>query len=489
MRVFISRLLAMLLLLSTVLTCLIACNKNSDNDSGNKPTEAPATNAPATEAPATDAPTEAPTEEPTEAPTKEPSEDATEAPKHEHIDYVERVKLDMSSDTFKQEVSVKFFIDGDTTHFNVPSSLDKTGVMKARYLAVNTPESTGKIEEWGKAASNFTKEKLSSAVSIIAESDDNSWNYDGNGRYLVWIWYQPAEGAEYRNLNIELLQNGLAVGSSAAEGRYGESAVAAIAQATIEKLYIFSDDLDPSFPYGEATSVTLKELRSNIASYEGTKVSFEGIVTCNSDWTAYVEAYDAETEMYYGVQVFYGYNSTLINPLAQGNRVRIVGVVNSHNGTYQVSGLFYKPMEPDNPANTAKLESGLTPAFTETDAATFVGEKTITVGEEEKTYKYADLAMSTSISMKDLRVVDIYTTTNEASSDKGAMTLTCKVGDITISVRTEVLKDADKNLVTAEYFEGKTIDVKGIVDYYDYENTGNGTYQIRVYSLSDITVH
>ena len=91
--------------------------------------------------------------------------------------------------------------------------------------------------------------------------------------------------------------------------------------------------------------------------------------------------------------------------------------------------------------------------------------------------------------MKDLRVVDIYTTTNEASSDKGAMTLTCKVGDITISVRTEVLKDADKNLVTAEYFEGKTIDVKGIVDYYDYENTGNGTYQIRVYSLSDITVH
>ena len=231
MRVFTNRLLAMLLLLSIVLTCLVACNNDTPD--------------------VTDAGTEAP----------------TDAPKHEHIDYVEKVKLDMSSDTLKQEVSVKFFIDGDTTHFNVPVSVDKTGVMKARYLAVNTPESTGKIEEWGKTASNFTKEKLSSAVSILVESDDNSWNFDGNGRHLVWIWYKPAEGAEYRNLNIELLQNGLAVGSGAASGRYGESAVAAIAQATTEKLYIFSDDLDPSFPYGEATSVTLKELRTNIESY------------------------------------------------------------------------------------------------------------------------------------------------------------------------------------------------------------------------------
>ena len=455
MRVFTNRLLAMLLLLSIVLTCLVACNTDTSD--------------------ATESETNAPT-------------DATE-PKHEHIDYVEKVKLDMSSDTLKQEVSVKFYIDGDTTHFNVPVSVDKTGVMKARYLAVNTPESTGKIEEWGKTASNFTKEKLSSAISILVESDDNTWNFDGNGRHLVWIWYKPAEGAEYRNLNIELLQNGLAVGSGAASGRYGESAVAAIAQATTEKLYIFSDDLDPSFPYGEATSVTLKELRTNIASYSGQKVSFEGIVTCNSDWTAYVEAYDAETDMYYGVQVFYGYNSTLINPLAQGNRVRIVGVVNQHNGTYQVSGLFYKPMEPNNPANTAKLDSGHTPAFKETTAADFVGNKTIMVGEEEKTFKYADLAMSTSISMKDLVVTDIYTTTNETSNDKGAMTLTCRVGNVTISVRTEVLKDADKNLVTADYFRDRTIDVKGIVDYYDFENTGNGTYQIRVYTLADITVH
>ena len=41
---------------------------------------------------------------------------------------------------------------------------------------------------------------------------------------------------------------------------------------------------------------------------------------------------------------------------------------------------------------------------------------------------------------------------NDGDSD-GAMTLTCKVGDITVDVRTTVLKDADGNLI---YKNGRT---------------------------------
>ena len=77
-----------------------------------------------------------------------------------HIDYAASVKLDMSSNTLKQEVTVHAYIDGDTTHFNVPETVMPGGVLKARYLAINTPESTGKIEPWGKTASNYTKEPL-----------------------------------------------------------------------------------------------------------------------------------------------------------------------------------------------------------------------------------------------------------------------------------------------------------------------------------------
>lgn len=406
-----------------------------------------------------------------------------------HIDYVKQVKLDMSSDTFKQEVTVKMFIDGDTTHFDVPLTFDSTGVVKARYLAVNTPESTGKIEEWGKTASNFTKEKLSQATSIIMESDDDSWNFDGNGRYLVWIWYKTEDSSEYINLNIELLQNGLGLGSSASDNRYGEIAVAAIAQAKAEKLYVFSNEKDPTFPYGEAQEVTLRELRTNISEYVGAKVVFEGVITHNSDWTAFIEEFDPETNMYFGFQIFYGYTSALTNVLAQGNRVRVVGTVTEFNGTYQVSGLGYKPLRPTDPENTAKISEGNQPAFTETTAEKFYSDVTLVMEDESKTFKYQELAVSTSISMKNLAVKSIHTTTNEGSSDKGAMTLTCEVEGKTVDVRTAVLKDSDGNLITEEYFKDKIIDVTGIVEYFDYNNTGNGTYQINVYTLNDIVIH
>ena len=401
-----------------------------------------------------------------------------------HVDYVEQTKLDMNSSTKKLEVTLKSHIDGDTTHFHVPTSVDITGVMKARYLAVNTPESTGKIEEWGKAASAFTKEKLTTAVSIIVESEDEDWNFDGNGRFLVWVWYKPAEGADYRNLNLEILQNGLAVGSKASSTIYGEAAVAAIAQASSEKLYIFSDDIDPQFPYGEATSITLKELRVNIQDYEGAKVAFEGVITYNSDWTAYIEEYDPETDMYYGIQLFYGYDSNLIKPLAQGNRVRVVGVVGSFHGTYQVSDLSYNRMKPQDPANTSVISKDNEIAFRETTAEEFYGNVKIETEEETLELAFTKLAVSTSISMKNLKVVDTYTT-----QSNGEMTLTCQVDGKTIDVRTALLKDADGNVITESYFKGATIDVQGIIDYFDLNDTGNGTYQIKVYSLDDIVKH
>ena len=409
--------------------------------------------------------------------------------KGEHINYADQLKLDMNSSTAKQEVTVKMYIDGDTTHFNVPDGFNDADLVKARYLAVNTPESTGKIEEWGKKASQFTKEKLMGASSIIIESNDSHWNFDGNGRYLVWVWYKPNGETEYRNLNVEIIEAGLAFGSSTSEGLYGSIAVKALAQAKAEGLYVFSNDKDPQFPYGAAESVTIRELRLNPQSYEGKKVSFEGVVTFNSDWTAYVEEYDPETDMYYGMQVFYGYNAQLIEVLAQGNRVRVVGTVSQFSGTYQVSGLTYIKLRPDAPDNTAVISTGNEVAYTLTDLDKFKSEVKVLVDDEERTYTYEYLSVSTSVEMKNLQITKIYTTTNPSASDVGAMTLTCKYNGKTIDVRTAVFRDKDGNLITKDYFEGKTIDVKGVVDYFDYNNTGDGSYQIKVYSLEDINIH
>ena len=61
------------------------------------------------------------------------------------VDYAASITLNMASETVKTEVTVKTFVDGDTTHFFVPETVMESGVLKARFLAINTPDTTGKI--------------------------------------------------------------------------------------------------------------------------------------------------------------------------------------------------------------------------------------------------------------------------------------------------------------------------------------------------------
>lgn len=426
----------------------------------------------------------------TSTPAAEPTALPSPTPEPEFIDYAATLKLDMSTSSLKTEATVKTFVDGDTVHFDVPASIEPTGLLKARFLAINTPESTGKIEEWGKAASKFTKTALSKATSIILESDDSNWNLDSTGgRYLVWVWYKTAEDPEYRNLNVEILQNGLAIASNTANNRYGTVAIAALNNAKACKLNIFSGLQDPDFYYGDAHELTLKELRLNIADYNGQKVAFEGVVTVNSDSTVYVEEYDPETNMYYGISVFYGYNLSGggLEILHVGNRVRVVGSCQFYEagGTYQIADVSYKVMRPNDPSNLQLLGTGYEGAFTVIDADRFVNGK-VEIEQEDgtvKTYDYADLIQGTTVSVEDLDVVSIYTTSNPASSSNGAMTLHCVTQDgIKIDVRTVVLYDSDRNLITADAYEDRTISVKGIVEYF------GGSYQIKVLSEKYITI-
>ena len=386
-----------------------------------------------------------------------------------------------SSDTLKQAVTVKSFIDGDTTHFFVPEEVNPEGVLKARYLAVNTPESTGKIEEYGKAASAFTRGRLENAAEILIESEDGSWNADSTGdRFLVWVWYKNQGETTWRNLNIELLQEGLAFANSSANNRYGDTCMGAIQQAKAAKVGVYSGQPDPDYFYGEAVELTLKELRCNIEQYNSMKVAFSGIITANSGTQGvYVESYDAETNQYYGIYVYYGHglNGMGLDAITVGNETRIVGSVQYYEagGTWQVSDLSYDMMNPKDPNNLLKLSTGHTAAFTPVTAEQFQSEITVPNGEDQLTAPWAQLALGTSVELTGLTVVDAYT------SDDGAMTLTCVREDITITLRTVPLRDADGNLITQDAYLGKTIDVKGIVDLFD------GTYQVKVFTPENIT--
>ena len=305
--------------------------------------------------------------------------------KTEHIDYAGSIKLDMDSPSAKTEVlSIHMHVDGDTTHFKVePGIVDNVeNVLKARYIAINTPESTGKIEEWGNDAAAFTKGKLESADSIILESDtdDGKWNIDSTGeRRIVWVWYRPAGASEYRNLNIEILQSGLAFASNTAKNRYGDIAMKAYQQARTEKLYIFSNDIDPDFPYGDPQPMLLRDIRIDIKDHYYMNVYFEGNVVWDEGGTIYVEEYDPETDMYYGITAYYGTSSLSgegLEHIKVGNRVRIVGVITyfEGGGIWQVSDLYYDAFNPTDARCLELIEvGGHNAAYPLTDAATFLG--------------------------------------------------------------------------------------------------------------------
>ena len=410
-----------------------------------------------------------------------------------HVDYAGDIKLDMDSPSAKTEViDIHMHIDGDTTHFKVEPGIvtdSVDNVLKARYIAINTPESTGKIEEWGNDAAAFTEAKLESADSIILESDtdDGKWNIDSTGeRRIVWVWYRPAGESEYRNLNIEILQSGLAFASNTAKNRYGDVAMKAYQQARREKLYIFSDDLDPDFPYGDPQPMLLRDIRIDIENHYYMNVYFEGNIVWDDGGTIYVEEYDEETDMYYGITAYYGTSSLSgdgLRAIKVGNRVRLVGVITYFKGgdIWQVSDLYYDAFNLDDVRNLELIEvGGHEAAYPLTDAATFLGDKTITINGESKIYKYGELALNSSIRMENLEVTRVYTTNNGGSND-GAMSITCKSADgKTITVRTAVLTDANGKLVTQDAFIGKTINVNGIVEEY------NGSYQIKLFSMKNV---
>ncbi len=176
----------------------------------------------------------------------------------EFIDYASQLKFDANSGRKYMELSssqIKSLIDGDTSHFTISSdkksefpstsSTYEDGILKVRYLGIDTPESTGQIQEWGKTASLFNKERLSNCESVIVESNDSNWNVDSTGsRFLCFVWYKAKGATEYKNLNLELLQSGLANAKSIGSTCYADVMQKAYSQANEHELYVFSKAAD-----------------------------------------------------------------------------------------------------------------------------------------------------------------------------------------------------------------------------------------------------
>ena len=327
------------------------------------------------------------------------------------------------------------------------------------------------------------------AAAILIESDDGKWNPDSNGeRMLVWVWYKPAADSAFRNLNLEILQNGLALANSSAQNRYGEACMQALEQARNLKLGLYSGEKDPNFHYGEAHELTLREIRLHPEKYESQKVAFEAVITRQIDGTVYVEEYDPELDLYFGMAVYLGHDLSGegLAIMSVGNRVRIVGTLQYYEAgeSWQVSGLSYRAMRPQDPGNIQKLGEGYAPAYVRTDPQSFVSRK-VEVPEEKQAYDYGFLTADSTLSMEGLLVQDVaFTMADSPFSGFDGLILSCeKEGATLLLMLSRKALEAGSLTDPGEKLKGKCLNIKGLV------SPPRGIYHpIRILSLNDIEI-
>ena len=244
------------------------------------------------------------------------------------LDYVNR---DFYADGIG-EVTLKSCIDGDTAHFYPVVTTTSKLAIKSRFYGIDTPESTGRIQPWGKPASNFTKEHLKNAaengtiVVSTARSDYGLPEPDSTGeRYVSLIWInETVKHASYDSLillNLYIVQEGYSwVKNVEAIPAYRDVFYAAESQAKAYQLHLFGNEDDPYYPKGDYQVVTILDLKRETmktltdptyhSDYDYVKVCITGTVAGYSNGSLYLEDfYDEEA----GGNVPGGYEFASIN--------------------------------------------------------------------------------------------------------------------------------------------------------------------------------
>ena len=166
------------------------------------------------------------------------------------------------------QVELRNTIDGDTAHFN-PVNATGSEYIKTRFYGIDTPESTGQIQLWGKSASKFTSEKLKNAAAngtIVLSSPSQTYaepQVDSTGsRYLGLVWInETVKNADYTDLvllNLWVVQEGYSATKSVDKvPEYAEVFFDADRQAQAYELHIWGDDIDPNYNYGDYEPVSI----------------------------------------------------------------------------------------------------------------------------------------------------------------------------------------------------------------------------------------
>ncbi len=380
---------------------------------------------------------------------------------------------------------VSAYVDGDTTHFrvNLTSGNKKISV---RYLGIDTPESTFKIEPWGIQAANFTKTKLMSAKKIILQADSEKLK-DGNDRYLCWVWYQPEDGADFRLLNLEIVEESYSNAKGYTGTRYAETFMKVVnrSQAYNDRV---NGGIDPMFDYDNVGErMTIRQLLEKYGTPDaikneegkGKKVYIEGTVVRKVGVSsAYIEqvdngyiAIDPETGeeitvegdgKTYGIYLYGGYNQ--VTALKEGWTIVTSANISYHYGSIQLVGVSNSTID-----YSSTEVSEIVPATLTDDEW-----NNLESGLLYRLVKFSSLTVTGGFDAKDSDSYTIYTTT------KGGA-----VVNVRVDQNVAIMFNGKKN-TTWQLFEGKTLEVVGIISRYVPYDGAEVQYQILITQAKDI---
>ena len=216
-------------------------------------------------------------------------------------------------------------IDGDTAHFYPVVTTTSDEPVKSRYYGIDTPESTGKIQPYGHAASEFNKEKLLNASTngtIVVSTPNGLTNEqianganpyvlpspDSTGsRYVSLVWInETKKNANYDELillNLWIVQGGYSWVKAVGDiPEYAPTFYQAEQQAKDLKLVLFSGVDDPDMPTGDYVLANLLEMKVEMErlikepeseyAYNNQKLRIRGTVAGFANNTLYLSYND-----------------------------------------------------------------------------------------------------------------------------------------------------------------------------------------------------
>ena len=388
------------------------------------------------------------------------------------------------------EVTPVRFVDGDTTVFRTKSGEEFT----VRYNGINTPESTYRIEPWGYAASKFNKatyaEEIAKGAKIVLQTEDMVTRLDSTGqRYLAWVWFVYPDG-DSKLFNLQMAELGYAHVKSASGTQYEKYFTDAIFDISIYKLRIYGET-DPGYDYSNtAKEMSIKQIRelygteeainsNTIEGFSSPFIKVSGIVVRkNGQTNAYIQQYDEETNKYYGIYVYGGYNS--ISKLLVGAKVEVTAKIGYYYGALQITDVTSD--------SSIKVYS-----FAHKDDIVVIKEN---LNELNNIYAYEKIG--NLVNVEGLKV-----TGYNDSDNTSATTLYCEYLDDNgkkqqFNVRIDqsvalIDPETGNQILSGQYFVGKTFkSLTGIVCYYngDPDNVeyANGHLQIALTDMADVVL-